>query len=183
MKMLTNSTPTALWFDIIHEAEANCSIQLDVEIESYLVFLLTRYVDKPELIKRVIATEFLEGLNLGRHQRDSALQNVGDTCLLLSGLFPGLAAKRLVKVSYFIYMGQSAYSHVSQTSNDLFSLLTQQFVMLMEVLQSTRQYSRDVPDLLPLEAYELWQDVGSKRALKVLQGQSGFGSVPVIKIK
>lgn len=38
MNILTNSTSTALWHDIVHEAETSCAVSLEEEIESYLVF-------------------------------------------------------------------------------------------------------------------------------------------------
>src|SRR5579872_6449634 len=114
MKLLLNSTPLALWHDIIHEAENTCAISLKEELESYLVFLLMRYTNKPEAIRRVVAADFLEGLSFNPKQRALALQTVGDNCLIFSGLFPKIAQKRLVKISYFVKMGQSAYIAISR---------------------------------------------------------------------
>src|SRR5579872_334380 len=164
MKLLLNSTPIALWQDVVHEAESACSVSLQEEIESYLVFLLVRYTNKPEVAKKVIATQFLQGMGHHTHsnKRHLVLQDVGDQCLLFSGLFPKIAEKRLIKVSYFINIGQSAYSTLSKTSNDLYGLLAAQFVLLMDILQSIRYYA--LPDLLPIEAYDLWNESGSQRA-------------------
>jgi hypothetical protein len=39
----------------------------------------------------------------------------------------------------------------------------------MDVLQSIRLYSKDSLDLLPIQAYELWTETNSKRALSVLK--------------
>lgn len=169
MTLLLNSTPTALWHDIIHEAEATCAIALQEDIESYLVFLLMRYTQKPEFVKQIIATNFLQGIKLTRAKRKLILQNVGDHCLLFAGLFPHQATKRLVKVGYFVKLGQSAYTAISTIEDDLYSLLAKSFVPLMDVLQSIRRYSKEYPDLLPLEAYELWNETGSPRALSTLK--------------
>jgi hypothetical protein len=169
MKVLVSATPVALWQEIIHEAENVCGTHLQEEIEAYLVFMLVRYMDKPEMVKQIMATSFLEGLKLSAHQRELMLQGVGDGCLLLSGLFPGAAEKRLVKISYFINLGRSAYSNISRANNDVYSRLTRQFVPIMDVLQSTRRYTKDYPDLLPLQAYDLWNESGSQRALAVLK--------------
>lgn len=169
MKIIINSTPVALWYDIIHDAEASCATQLAEELESYLVFLLMRYFDKPEIAKQVIATEFLKGAQMPRAARHTILQGVGDKCLLLTGLFPKVADKRLVKVSYFVNLGQSAYVGISKKRNDLYHLLSHHFVALMDILQSIRCYSEQYPDLLPLQAYDLWNETGSQRALSVLK--------------
>lgn len=170
MNILVNSSSIALWHEIIHEAEANCAIALNEEVEAYLVFLIMRYLTKPEVAKQVVAHEFLAGMQLAAAQRELMLQGVGDKCLLFSGLFPNLAEKRLVRISYFVNLGQSAYGTLAKTQHDLYALLAKQFVTLMDVLQSIRHYTRNLPDLLPLQAYDLWNETGSKRALTILKG-------------
>lgn len=169
MELLLQSTPVALWHDIIHDAEKSSSIALPEELESYLVFLLMRYLNKPEMLKQIIAYEFLQGVNLPASQRAVVLQDVGDKCLLFAGLFPFIADKRLVRISYFVNMGQSAYSTISKEHSDLYGVLGMKFVSLMEVLQSIRAHTREYPDLLPLQAHELWSDTGSQRAFSVLK--------------
>jgi hypothetical protein len=169
MKLLMNTTAFGLWFDVIHEAESTCEITLKQELEIYLANLLVRYTSKPQMIKSTLAANFLESIEKQSHQRELGLQEVGDVCLLYSGFFPGLAQKKLVKISYFTNLGQSAYANISTKRNDLFGLLAQQFVSLMDVLQSIRLYSKDSLDLLPIQAYELWTETNSKRALSVLK--------------
>lgn len=169
MKLLVSSTPVALWHEIIHDAETSCSINLKQELESYLVFLLMRYSNQPHIIKKIMAIDFLHGLNSRAHQRHLVLQEVGDGCLIFSGLFPKIADKKLVKISYFVNLGQAAYANISKAHNDLYELLAQHFVPLMDILQSIRHYADDYPDLLPLQAYDLWNETGSKRALKTLK--------------
>ncbi len=169
MKLIINSTPVALWLDIIHDAEAACAMVLKEDLESYLVFLLVRYTNKPEVVKQVIATEFLQGLNFSANKRELALQEVGDKCLIISGLFPTMATKRMVKIGYFVNIGQAAYDKISKSKKDIYSSLAREFVPLMDILQSVRQYSKEYPDLLPLQAYDLWNQTGSQRALSVLK--------------
>lgn len=165
MALLTNTTPVMLWQTVLRHAENSCAITLPPELETYLVSLLIRYTNKPEFIKQILATAYLDALSQAQNQRQLSLQHIGDQCLLFAGLFPRVAVKRHVKVSYFVDLGRSAYYAASPTSDDLFRSLALEFVVLMDVLQSIRK----APDLLPLEAYELWNDVGSQRALKILQ--------------
>ncbi len=154
-----------LWRDAIKGAEDRCQVNLRVEIESYLVDLLIRFTNKPELARAAMATAFLEAQLASDVQRRYSLADVGDQCLLLSGLFPGVAEKRHVKISYFVDLGRSAYANISGRATDLYGCLAMQFVMLMDVLQSVNQ--RQI--LMPIQAHELWEDVGSQRALKVLR--------------
>ncbi len=170
MKLLLPHPDTlSLWRKIIHEAEAVCSVTLTEILESHLAHLLFRYTNKPELAKQILALEFLNGVDLPPHQRETALQEVGDKCLLVSGLFPKLAEKRHVKIGYFVNLGRSAYSSISHNEEDFYDNLSRYFVPMMDTLQSIRHYSSEFPDLLPLDAYELWHETGSQRALKTLQ--------------
>lgn len=165
MNLLTNTTTIALWHDVIAQAQDRCAVSLDKELEAYLIQLLDRYTNKPELLKQIIATAFLDALKLKRQQRDVSLQHVGDQCLLFTGLFPHMIEKRHVKIRYFVDLGRSAYASIFTGSNLIFNNLAMEFVLLMDILQSVRQCS----ELLPLQAYEQWHELGSQRAYKILQ--------------
>jgi hypothetical protein len=165
MSLITNDNSIILWRDAIKDAENNCSVTLGAELVSYLTSLLVHYTDKPEIAKAIVSSALLEAMQQEGRQRLIILQNVGDQCLLYSGLFPHIAERRLVKISYFVELGRSAYAAISYTANDLFSLLAKQFVIIMDVLQSMRYNA----ELLPLEAYEQWNELGSQRARKALE--------------
>ncbi len=165
MTLLTNKSTLGLWQEVIAHAEERCAIQLHQELEMYLVSLLMRHTNHPELAKQIFAKAFLKAVQLHSQERMHALQCVGDECLIYAGLFPKTAAKRLVTISYFVNLGKSAYSAISYKTNDLFDSLSIQFVSLMDVLQSISHSN----DLLPLEAYEQWDQVGSLRALNLLK--------------
>src|SRR5437016_2911471 len=108
MNLLTNETVLILWQDVVKNAEDRCSISLKEELEAYLVSLLVRYTNKPEVAKQVLATAFMEALQRRANQRNVSLQHVGDQCLLFAGLFPRVAEKRHVKINYFVDLGRSA---------------------------------------------------------------------------
>jgi hypothetical protein len=88
-----------------------------------------------------------------------------------------MAEKRRVKISYFISLGRGAYHSISKQSDDVYARLSQQFVSIMDILQTIRRNTQQ--DLLPLEAYDLWNEVGSQRALKVLKKYSKATPVSV----
>lgn len=164
MSLITSSDSITLWQNVVRDAEINCSIKLNRELEAYLVSLLSRYTNQPEMTKSVFATALLDALQNDTNKRATQLRDVGDRCLLFTGLFPRIAQKRRVKLRYFVDVGRTAY-HAISTRSDLFGILAIQFVSLMDVLQSIRQ----PPDMLPLEAYEQWQELGSQRAYQLLK--------------
>ena len=77
----------------------------------------------------------------------------------------------MVRVSYFVNIGRSAYDQLSslvdRQSDRLFSNLADGFVAIMDVLHAMRGLSGG-PVLQPLAAAELWADTGSRSAWNTL---------------
>jgi len=171
-------TPTAHWHQLIIEAQRTVQINLGEELESYLVFLLMRFIEKPDIANFVVALEFLSAAQEDGHLNAQHLQKIGDICLLLAGLFPQRAVKRCIRVSYFVNIGQSAYDLRSQhdyQADSLFHHLASKFVALMDVLQAVRNIDNPQSTALlsPLDAYELWEDTGSIAAKQAIERSAG----------
>lgn len=167
--LVLEPTVTAQWHSLVSEAEERCAKRLDETLESYLVFLLMRFTGRPTLATTVMAREFLEGLTTPGRQGHERLRDVGDQCLLYSGLFPRRAERRLVRVSYYVDLGRAAYNHLAEDrvpgSAELYSRLAHSFVSLMEVLQAMSNLT-GAPTLDLLQAIELWHDTGSSQSLR-----------------
>ena len=165
------------WQALVAEAEDLAGVQLDEELESYLVFTLMRYLRRPEMTQRILALDFLEAFQHTHPQRSEALRDVGDQCLLYSGLFPRRAERRRVRVSYYVRLGRSAYQNLADSLNktaDLFAHLAAEFVAAMDTLQAIRVLGQQTTGLLPAQAYELWQDTASRQAYaEVVRQTSG----------
>ncbi len=120
-----------------------------------------------------MGVEFLTSVSRTGSLRSIALRDVGDQCLLYSGLFPGRARRRSVRVGYYVNIGKSAYQSLSACSkysdSTLFALLSDKFVHLMDILQATREINQINHALDPLLAEEIWHDTGSEHALHILQ--------------
>lgn len=171
-KLKVDQQATAQWHDLVKEAEAFNGVNLDEELESYLVFLLMRYTGKPELAMKVMALDYLEGaLTLGSERREK-MRDVGDQCLLYSGLFPKRAEKRRVRVSYYVDLGRTAYQNVADAAHaamaEMFAHLADSFVCLMDTLQAMRGMHNRQENLDPIRAFELWQETGSQQARTIL---------------
>lgn len=131
---------TASWHRLIRQAQAHRHITLDESLESYLVFLLMRFTDRTEFSNSILAIDFLESYRA--NQPVDHFQEVGDKCLLLSGLFPERADKLNVSVDYFNRIGRSAYSNLIEdfcfVEDDLYRELSQEFITLRDTLESMR---------------------------------------------
>jgi hypothetical protein len=168
-----HTSATAEWLSLVNEAESAAALHLDEEIQSYLVFLLMRFTERPELAASVLAVEYLQSMqSQGRIGHDQ-LRNVGDKCLLYSGLFPERAERRRVKISYFVDLGRSAYQQLSDrmehSAAAMYHHLADAFVSLMDILQTMRSLGNPAKQLGPFHAFELWRDTGSRVALTTLR--------------
>jgi hypothetical protein len=174
--LVLQPTDTAQWHALVADAQRACQHHLDEHLESYLVFMLMRFTERADLLARAMALEFLEAqVDRGLQQPDR-LRDVGDKCLLCSGFFPQIAEKRLVRVSYFVSLGRSAYQQlaalIDRNSNSLYAQLAEAFVPVMDVLQAMRGMAGQ-PVLGPLAAAELWADTGSRAAFQALTEATG----------
>lgn len=177
--LILHPTPTAQWQALVGEAERASSIRLSEELESYLVFLLMRFSEHPEIAHSILANDFLESLYKIKLAKQETLRDVGDKCLLFAGLFPGRARKRRVRISYYVDLGKTAYFSLSDSYlnnlSSLFASLGDQFVGLMDILHTMRELTSQQTFLDLLQAEELWNDIKSQHALKTLRSQSqGF---------
>lgn len=168
-----HSSEKASWHALVTEAAFANQVRLPSSLESYLVLTLMRFQQDPKLLKTVIATCALKAFNQSITGNQNQLREIGDKCLLYSGLFPGLAEKRHVRIVYFVSLGQSAYHRLAHQPNnqdaELYFLLSKRFVSLMDILQSMRELDHDCPSLTPLQAHQLWVDTKSQHAKKILQ--------------
>ena len=161
----------AQWQKLVSDAEELNGVMLDEELESYLVFTLMRFTQRPELAARVMALDYLQAMLQAGSISHKQMRDVGDQCLLLAGLFPQRAQKRRVKVSYYVELGRSAYQYLAESlanMTTLYTHLSTQFIQAMDTLQAIRQLDVHGQQLDPMAAFELWQDTGSTRALGCL---------------
>lgn len=182
--LMLEPTATAQWHRLVMEAETECQCHLSESLQSYLVFMLMRFLQRPDLVNRVFALEFLQSLSSATHTTASRQylkwRELGDQCLLFSGFFPGQADRRLVSARYFIDLGRTAYYQLAATRHEMAALyneLVAGFVVLRDLLQTIREMDGRVC-LQPLAAIELWQQTRSQKAYQTMQQQ--IPQIPVI---
>lgn len=137
-------TTIAEWHSLVAEAELKTGYRFNADLENYLILTLDHYTKLDGVITSVIAFDFLKSTQIESPRDGDLLRDVGDRCLILSGLFPENANQRNVSLSYFIGMGRQAYLILSDArlkdSFDpmLYKELSINFVGLMDLLHSMR---------------------------------------------
>ncbi len=171
--LILQTSPMAQWHALVEEACTSSSIALTEELASYLVFLLMRFTNNPECLSSIVAIDYLNHLKKNRSENLQLLRETGDKCLLFAGLFPHIAKKRRLQVSYYVELGQSAYASLSESYKNQLSILYgnlyHHFVLLMDVLHSIRELDPNTEFLELLAAEELWQKTHSTSALRILR--------------
>jgi hypothetical protein len=168
-QLILEPTAVAQWQALVQEAQQACDLNIDETLESYLVFLLMRFATQPHCTSRIMAEDFLGSQALQGAERIDRLRDVGDHCLLFSGLFPQLAERRLVQISYFVHVGRSSYRQLADVMDRgwarVYGNLSDAFVILMDVLHAMRGLGGETL-LTPIQALELWQETGSRRSYR-----------------
>ncbi|MCA0402891.1 MAG: hypothetical protein LCH30_03745 [Proteobacteria bacterium] len=153
--LILHPTDICQWHALVNEAQATTRHILDENTESYLVFLLMRFSQGPQLMESVLALDFLESMQRGTRHQAEKLKEIGDKSLLFCGLFPGIAEKRHVSLDYFIDLGQAAYLIAGELQEkhptNLYIQLSSKFIELQQILQAMRAEFK-----APLLLNQLW---------------------------
>lgn len=141
-QLVLHPTDTSQWHALVNEAQASTRLVLNENTESYLVFLLMRFMQTTQLLESVVALDFLNSINTPGRRQMELLRDVGDKSLLLCGLFPGMASRHHVTLDYFSGLGQAAYLTVAELqaaeNADLYYQLSHQFSRMQQILQAMR---------------------------------------------
>lgn len=181
-RLILYPSAVAQWHALVRDAEKLSKNHLNEELENYLVLLLHRFVDKAEFASRVTALDYLNNLEKSNYEQQLGLRDVGDQCLLISGLYPQLSIRRRVPIIYYVELGQRSYHLLTiQDRNKLTQLfcgLEKHFVALMDTLQYMRELTGEHQSISLLQAEELWREKQSKHALDILRRHTN-NSLPI----
>lgn len=171
----------------ISRAMERQNVRADALTVYYLVNLLEQYVQSGKLFSptedglRIPALAILYSKALEAREmekRHQLLQRLGDLALLMSGLFPGNFPRKLVGVDYYIGMGGSAYSYLSDTAHrskrtrpfkEAYADLSTRFPIFVDILTDVADDSRLNPPSDILSLYDNWMKSGSSRSINKLR--------------
>lgn len=173
--------------DSVGDAMSRQGVAAEDQTAYYVVNLLTSFARSEALFDRTengtelkpLALVLAEVVDSQRaEERQYALQRVGDISLFVAGFFGEGMARRLVDVDYYVNMGGSAYSTLSeqvrgslrgQVFAAVFAELSAKFMEFVDVLAEVRSEASARQDIDILRMYELWQRTGSRRAERALR--------------
>jgi hypothetical protein len=168
--------------DAFHEASENQHLDIDEQVEQYVVNLLTMFSRADALYERTpdglrikplvqMLGEALEAPSVTARQR--GLQRLGDVSLFIAGFFARSFARKLIDIDYHIAMGGNAYSSLADTMQRsqsgrtiaaIYTQLAEKFQLLVDALNEVSEMSYCHTDADILRLYEIWMKTGSQRA-------------------
>ena len=180
--LVLGPTAMAQWHSLVKEARQASSVSLSEELESYLIFLLMRFTNHPEIANSIFALDFLQNIKKLKTENQHIIRDIGDKCLLYSGLFPGRAKRQRVQISYYVDLGRRSYFALSASRQNilspLFASLSDHFVGLMDILHSMRSLDANTYLINLLDAEDLWHTTKSEYARKMLKKATDGFLVP-----
>jgi hypothetical protein len=175
--------------DSVAHAMARQRIKADEHTAYYVVNLLTLFARSEALFDQTenglelkpLAKVIAESVatELAAEQRH-ALQRVGDVALFIAGFLPDGLVARLVDVDYYVRLGGSAYSTLSdkvrgslrgQVFGAVFAELAEKFRDFVDVLNEVSAEAHSNTDIDVLRTYEVWLRTGSARAARLLRSK------------
>jgi len=126
--MLISKHPSEFFYEILQESRIENKLNTSDDTHTYLLHLLSSLISNQTRFhfENPLSLIFLEA-----HQSKNieSLQLVGDSCLILLGLFPSRPFNK--KLYYSI--GEASYKAAS-VKNNIYDLLSQEFKMIVDLL-------------------------------------------------
>jgi hypothetical protein len=160
---------TEFFRELLQKAMQAQDVRTTEDAEFYVVKLLEavahptrRWDDRP------LALDFLESFHSPPSHRFGKLKHVGDTALLMAGLFMEAMDRRLVNSDYYATLGRTAYGQLARlesrgTTGHVFSELAERFQDLVRVLAEISFRDLFPGDVHALRVYTRWLYTRSER--------------------
>ena len=132
----------------------SASSSLSFTVKTYLVDLLCFYLSSDQLFEKkegqtksyesTLADLYKKSQTSKSQEKLYVFKRMGDFSLYLSGFFRSAMKRKIVHISYYEQMGQSAYSFVSESYGskpNVFKELSNEFKTLSQILFSIQKKS------------------------------------------
>jgi len=123
------------FFDVVRETQLQTGYELPVDLEAYVVMLLSSFVEKIDYLPE---KSFAEAYLRLEYPGGLSAKELGDTCLFVTGVFPTYGRKHGLNRRYFQDIGIGSYEMVAEVMNqELFTQLATHFNFLSNFIEIT----------------------------------------------
>lgn len=96
-------------YEVILYGESKAGINLEHDVEAFVVHSFARYMENPKIPTDAIAIQLMSSLNKTGEIRKQQLQKIAEECILIDGL--ELNSRRWPNQNYFVEMGKIALGY------------------------------------------------------------------------
>jgi len=159
--------------ELVEGALANQRVIAGELTSFYVVHLLTGFVQRSsENEIGPLGMKLALALESGGEAQRTALKQIGDAALFVSGFFSDSLRRKLVDVDYYMMIGGNAYTALSRMERDtfapVFAELAEKFPIFVDVLSEVSERSACSSNADLLRLYEKWLRTGSRRSGQLL---------------
>jgi hypothetical protein len=126
-------------YEVIMVAEERSQINLEHEVEAFVVHTFARYMEQPNIPTDAIAIKMMSATATIGEARKRNFEEIAQECLLIDGL--ELNSRRWPSNSYFRDMGKLALEHRAWTDRPpelFFERISHQFDKISQVLHTVK---------------------------------------------
>ncbi len=181
-QLITETSLQEYFQTSLSDALQNQKVQAGADTIHYVVGLLTSFSRAEKLFDHtpdgmmirplaLVYADAVEGKTVD--ERNRALRRLGDVALFISGVFSQSLNRCVVDIDYYVSMGGSAYSYLSDTMratdrgralSSIYDELASKFVAFVDALAEVSEGASCNNDIDVLRQYEIWLRTGSTRA-------------------
>ena len=126
---------TLAFTKVVQQTVAETGFSIPYDVETYIIALLSSHVEKSNFLPKESFTESYFKLT---HKSSYSAKELGDTCLILSGVFPEYGEKTGLNKTYYDNIGKSSYEQASRILNrELFYMLYLHFDLISAFINIT----------------------------------------------
>jgi len=151
-------------------------------LKSYITELLLHFLKSENLwsetvdgrkTREMLAVSLLKAQDLPPKGKIKTLKSLGDHSLYMSGLFPDFFQRKIIDVDYYVDIGKSAFSTLSdcvgeESFSSLYNKIAMTFEQLVDVLGVISQKSALTNTENILRMYDLYDKTSSARLEELL---------------
>ena len=167
--------------DLVESALVHQRVNAAESTAFYVVHLLTGFMSRSaDNDDGPLGLKLVAALESGGEAQRTALKQVGDMSLFVSGFFSDSLRRKLVDVGYYIMIGGHAYTalsrRASRTCSPVFAELAEKFPAFVDVLSEVSERTACTSNADLLRLYEKWLRTRSQRSGQLLVER---GVVPI----
>ncbi len=178
--MKLEQSPQEYFKNLVESAIAHQHIETDDIAKFYLVNLLVNCIEseKMDMSDEPLAITFSKAFQSSSVKQGIILRRVGDFSLYLSGFFSESLSRKIVDVDYYITIGKTAYSYLSNiegsvknqnSHSSLYKELSSKFLPFTDVLAEVSERCKLTSNENILRLYQKWITTKNEWSAKLLR--------------